>query len=333
MSSRANILVTGGAGFIGSHACKALVAAGYLPVTLDNFSTGHRDAVKWGPCIGGDIRDTALVREALTSHRIDAVMHFAAKAYVGESMHDPAIYYDNNVSGTASVLAACRQAGVGDFIFSSSCATYGEPSALPITEATTQRPVNPYGRTKLIGEQMIADHAAAYGLRHVTLRYFNAAGADPAGELAERHEPETHLIPLALIAAHGKREALAVFGSDYATPDGTCIRDFVHVGDLAQAHAGALSYLLGGGSNVALNIGSGRGYSILDIVAEVERVTGRAIRLRFEPRRAGDPPVLIADPRLAERVLGFVTKLSDIGTIVADASAHFKIGAGNAIRA
>lgn len=331
MSVRSNVLVTGGAGFIGSHTCKALSEAGYLPVTVDNFSTGDREAVKWGPCIQGDIRDTAQLHEAMTSHRIGAVMHFAAKAYVGESVTDPALYYDNNVTGTISVLAACQKAGVGNIIFSSSCATYGVPTDLPIIETTPQRPVNPYGRTKLIGEQMIADHSAAYGLRNVVLRYFNAAGADPSGDLAERHDPETHLIPLALMAAYGLRETLTVFGSDYATPDGTCIRDYIHVGDLARAHSGALSYLLGGGANVALNVGSGRGLSILEIVAEVESVVGRTINLRFAPRRTGDPPVLIADPRLAERVLGFTTELSDIGTIIADASTRFRIEANNAV--
>lgn len=331
MTVRSNVLVTGGAGFIGSHTCKALSEAGYLPVTLDNFSTGDRDAVKWGPCIQGDIRDTAQLAETMASHRIGSVMHFAAKAYVGESVIDPALYYDNNVTGTISVLAACDKAGVSNIIFSSSCATYGVPVGLPITETTPQRPVNPYGRTKLIGEQMIVDHSAAYGLRHVILRYFNAAGADPSGELSERHDPETHLIPLALMAAHGLRETLTVLGSDYATPDGTCIRDFIHVDDLARAHSGALSYLLGGGANVALNFGSGRGHSILEIVAEVERVAGRTINLHFAPRRAGDPPVLIADPRLAERVLGFTTELSDIGTIIADASKRFRIEANNAV--
>lgn len=333
MNIRANILVTGGAGYIGSHACKALSTAGYRPVTLDNFSTGNRDAVKWGPCIDGDIRDTALVREALTSHRIAAVMHFAAKAYVGESVARPSHYYDNNVGGTISMLLACQQAGVGNFIFSSSCATYGVPEHLPITESTAQRPMSPYGRTKLMGEQIIRDHSAAHGMRHVILRYFNAAGADPMGELAERHDPETHLIPLALMAAYGQRAKLEVFGSDYATPDGTCIRDYVHVADLARAHVSALSFLLDGGDNLALNIGSGRGHSILEIVAEVQRVSGRTIKLQFAPRRAGDPPLLIADARLAERMLGFVTEQSDIGTIVNHASTQFRIGTVNASRA
>lgn len=333
MTGRANVLVTGGAGFIGSHACKALAAAGYRPVTLDNFSTGNRAAVKWGPCIDGDIRDTALVQETLSSHRITAVMHFAAKAYVGESVSNPGLYYDNNVGGTISMLKACQLAGISKFIFSSSCATYGIPLRLPVIEATAQNPLSPYGRSKLIGEQMIRDHSAAHGLQHVILRYFNAAGADPMGELAEHHDPETHLIPLALMAAYGRSTKLQVFGSDYATPDGTCIRDYVHVSDLARAHTDALSYLMGGGANLAVNIGSGHGHSILDIVAEVQRVTGRRIKMQFVERRAGDPPVLIADSGLAERVLGFVTENSDIGTIVNHASAQFRIGTLNANRA
>lgn len=333
MTARANILVTGGAGFIGSHACKALAAAGHNPVTLDNFSTGNRDAVKWGPCIEGDIRDTALLGKIMASHGIAAVMHFAAKAYVGESVTDPAPYYANNVGGTISILEACRQACIRHVVFSSSCATYGIPDHLPITEQSAQRPLSPYGWTKLIGEQMIKDHCAAYGMRHVILRYFNAAGADPSGDLAERHDPETHLIPLALMAAYGHTAALQVFGTDYATPDGTCIRDYVHVSDLARAHTDALSYLLGGGANLAVNIGSGKGHSILEIISEVQHVTKRKIPVRFSPRRAGDPPVMIADARLAERALGFVTERSDINTIVTDASTQFRIGAAHANRA
>lgn len=329
MSARANILVTGGAGFIGSHACKALAAAGHNPVTLDNYSTGNRDAVKWGPGIDGDIRDTALVRKLLSSHRITAVMHFAAKAYVGESVSDPSIYYSNNVAGTISILEACRQADIRNFVFSSSCATYGIPDKLPITESMGQNPLSPYGWTKLMGERMIRDHSAAYGMRHVILRYFNAAGADPAGELAERHDPETHLIPLALMAAFGQSRTLKVFGTDYPTPDGTCIRDYVHVADLARAHTGALAHLLRGGEDLAVNIGSGQGHSILEIVDHIQRLTGRKVPLVLSPRRAGDPPVMVADPRSAERALGFVTTQSDIATIVADAARQFQIEAAH----
>lgn len=330
MTTGNNILVTGGAGFIGSHTCKALAAAGHNPVTLDNFSTGNRDAVQWGPCITGDIRDAALVEQVLARHAVTTVIHFAAKAYVGESVTDPSDYYDVNVGGTIAVLAACRAAGIGKFVFSSSCATYGIPEALPITEASTQNPLSPYGWTKLVGERMIIDHSAAYGMRHVILRYFNAAGADPEGDLAERHDPETHLIPLALMAAYGVKTGLSVFGSDYPTADGTCIRDYVHVADLARAHARAVAYLQDGGGDLAVNIGSGTGYSIHDIVAAVERVTGRKVPLRMAPRRAGDPPVMIADPALAQRRLGFVTRRSDIDTIVTHAAAQFRIGARNA---
>ena len=333
MTPSVNILVTGGAGFIGSHACKALAAAGHNPVTLDNFSTGNRDSVKWGPCIEGDIRDTEIVQKLLSRYAITAVVHFAAKAYVGESVKMPAPYYSNNVGGTISVLEACRKSDVQHFIFSSSCATYGIPSRLPITEETEQRPVSPYGWTKLIGEQMIKDHSAAYGMRYVILRYFNAAGADPDGELAERHDPETHLIPLALMAAYGHTADLPVFGTDYATADGTCIRDYVHVTDLATAHTAALSYLLRGGANLAVNIGSGNGHSIKEVVNTVQRITGRAIPLRMLPRRAGDPPSMIADPRLAKQALGFATSLSDIGTIVAHAAPRFTREVADAIHA
>jgi len=329
MSTRANILVTGGAGFIGSHACKALAEAGHNPVTLDNFSTGNRDAVKWGPVIDGDIRDTALVRKILSSHRIGAVMHFAAKAYVGESVVDPATYYANNVGGTISILEACRHAEIRNFVFSSSCATYGIPEKLPITESTAQNPLSPYGWTKLMGERMIRDHGAAYGMGHVILRYFNAAGADPSGDLAERHDPETHLVPLALRAALGQSGRLQVFGTDYPTPDGTCIRDYVHVSDLARAHTCALAHLLGGGGDLAVNIGSGQGHSILEIVDQIQRLTGRKVPLAASPRRPGDPPVMIADARAAQRELGFVTLHSDIATIVADAARHVRIEAAH----
>lgn len=330
MTTAANILVTGGAGFIGSHTCKALAAAGHHPVTLDDFSTGNRDAVQWGPCETGDIRDTDFVRQVMTRHQIDTVMHFAAKAYVGASVTDPSAYYDTNVGGTISLLRACRDAQIGRFVFSSSCATYGIPDTLPITETSPQNPLSPYGWTKLIGERMIMDHSAAYGMRHVILRYFNAAGADPDGDLAERHDPETHLIPLALMAAYGITTGLSVFGTDYPTEDGTCIRDYVHVADLAYAHTRAVAHLLDDGADLAVNIGAGSGYSIHQIVAAVERVTGRKIALRIAPRRAGDPPVMIADPSLARQVLGFVAQSSGIDTIVTDAAAQFRIGARHA---
>lgn len=318
-------LVTGGAGFIGAHACKAVAEAGGLPVAYDNLTTGHADAVMWGPLVRGDVRDRDLLAAALQQFRIDAILHFAASAYVGESVTNPALYFDNNVGGMIALLDAARDAGVDRIVLSSSCATYGIPESLPIREATPQRPINPYGRTKLICEEMLRDYGAAYGLRHVALRYFNAAGADPGGRLGERHEPETHLIPLALRAAAGG-VPLQVFGHDYPTPDGTCVRDYVHVADLARAHVLALGHLAGGGESVALNLGTGRGLSVLEIAAAIERVTGRTVPMRLAPRRAGDPPVLAADPSRAAEVLGFRAELSDIDTIVAHAAPWFGLG-------
>ncbi len=318
----ARVLVTGGAGFIGAHACKALAEAGALPVAFDNLSTGHADAVNWGPLVRGDIRDGAALVSAMTQFGITTIMHFAASAYVGESVTHPALYYDNNVGGMISLLDAARDARVGQIVFSSSCATYGVPAALPISESTAQSPINPYGRTKLICEQMLKDYSAAYGLRHVSLRYFNAAGADPAGQIGERHEPETHLLPLALRAAAGG-PMLNVFGNDYDTPDGTCIRDYVHVTDLARAHLLALRYLDTGRDSLSLNLGSGRGHSVLDVTAAIARVTGCFVPMHFAPRRAGDPPLLTADPALAARILGFRTELSDIDTIVRHAAPWF----------
>lgn len=323
--SRARVLVTGGAGFIGAHACKAVAEAGGLPVAYDNLTTGHADAVMWGPLVRGDVRDRDLLAAALQQFRIDTILHFAASAYVGESVTDPALYFDNNVGGMIALLDAARATGVDRIVLSSSCATYGVPESLPIRETTPQRPINPYGRTKLICEEMLRDYGAAYGLRHVALRYFNAAGADPGGRLGERHEPETHLIPLALRAAAGG-VPLQVFGHDYPTPDGTCVRDYVHVSDLARAHVLALGHLAGGGASVALNLGSGRGLSVLEIAAAIERVTGRTVPMRLAPRRAGDPPVLAADPSRAAEVLGFRAELSDIGTIVAHAAPWFGLG-------
>jgi UDP-arabinose 4-epimerase len=328
MDRAPTVLVTGGAGFIGAHACKALRGAGMVPVTYDNLSTGHRDAVTFGPFIQGDVRDTAALTAAMTAHRVTAVLHFAASAYVGESVTDPAKYYDNNAGGMIALLAAARAAGLSQIVFSSSCATYGVPDTLPITEATPQRPINPYGRTKLMCEDMLRDHAAAYGLRYAALRYFNAAGADPDGMIGERHDPETHLIPLALRAAAGTGPALGIFGTDYDTPDGTCIRDYIHVTDLARAHVMALRHLLAGGESVAVNLGSGVGHSVHDIVTAIARVTGHTVPLRAAPRRAGDPPVLTADPARAASTLGFRTELSDIDTIIRHAAPWFGLDTG-----
>lgn len=313
------ILVTGGAGYIGSHTCKALAANGFQPVTYDNLFLGHRDAVRWGPFVHGDILDTQTLAEALRFHGISAVIHFAALAYVGESVGAPSRYYRTNVVGTLSLLEACRTAGVRHVVFSSSCATYGIPDCLPIRESTQQLPINPYGRTKLIVEDMLADEANAYGLQFVSLRYFNAAGADLQIELGERHEPETHIVPLAILAAMHRTGALPVYGDDYPTPDGTCVRDFVHVSDLADAHVRALDYLLSGGGNLAVNLGSGTGTSILDLLGAVERRMNCSVPIRVVPRRIGDPPALYADGTLARERLGFVPKFSDIDTIVTTA--------------
>ncbi|MBZ6079113.1 UDP-glucose 4-epimerase GalE [Microvirga puerhi] len=322
MSSR-RVFVTGGAGFIGSHTCKVLSAHGFEPVTYDNLVTGHRDAVRWGPLVEGDILDTAFLASALIEYRPLAILHFAAFAYVGESVSDPAKYYRNNVSGMLSLLEACRATNLKQIIFSSSCATYGIPDRLPINEQASQRPINPYGRSKLIAEQMLEDHAAAYGIGYVALRYFNACGSDPDGQLGEWHSPETHLIPCALLAAGGNREHLSVFGDDYDTTDGTCVRDYIHVTDLARAHVMALQHLLDGGKNLALNLGTGRGLSILDVLNSIRRVTNRTVPIRIEPRRAGDPPALFADPTLARICLGFSPELSEIDTIVRTAAPFF----------
>lgn len=323
MTASGRILVTGGAGFIGSHTCKALAAAGFTPVCVDNLSTGHADAVRWGPLHRVDVRDAEGLAAVCEKERPDAVIHFAAAAYVGESVADPAFYYDNNVVGMLRLLDACRAGGVHRIVFSSSCATYGQPSTVPIHEDTPQEPINPYGRTKLICEQILRDFGTAYPLTAISLRYFNAAGADPDGVLSERHDPETHLLPLALMAASGRRPPLAVFGTDYPTPDGTCIRDYIHVTDLAAAHVAALRHLLSGGGSNALNLGSGRGYSILEIADEIRRVFGCDLPWTPADRRPGDPPVLVADTTRAERVLGFRAARSDMATILRDAGPGF----------
>ena len=313
-----NVLVTGGAGYIGSHACKAIAAAGHQPVAYDNLVYGHREAVRWGPLEVADITDSHALRAAIDTHKVDAVMHFAAYAYVGESVGDPGKYYRNNVGGTLSVLEAMQAASVPTLIFSSSCATYGVPDSLPICEDSFQRPISPYGETKLVSERMIADFGRAHAINWTALRYFNAAGADPDGETGEDHDPETHLIPLALKAAAGKGE-LTLFGEDYPTTDGTCVRDYIHVTDLAAAHVAALDALAGGADSMALNLGTGEGVSNRQLVEAVERVTGRSVPHRIGPRRPGDPPVLVADPTRARETLGWRARMSDIDSIIATA--------------
>jgi UDP-arabinose 4-epimerase len=311
-----SILVTGGAGYVGSHACKALAAAGYRPVVYDSLSRGHRGAVKWGPLIEGDLHERDRLTEAMRAHRIEAVMHFAAFAYVGESVSRPELYYRNNVVGTLSLLDAMREAGVDRIVFSSTCAVYGTPETVPIRETTAKAPLNPYGDTKLAIERALHWYGAAHGLRYAALRYFNAAGADPDDEIGENHDPETHLIPLVLRAALGRGETLRIFGTDYPTRDGTAIRDYIHVTDLADAHVRALRRLAQGGDSIELNLGTGSGHSVREVVAAVERVTGRSVKRNEAPRRPGDPPELVADAALARERLGWRPRYSDLDTIV-----------------
>lgn len=313
------ILVTGGAGFIGSSTCAALARAGFSPVTLDNLSTGHADAVRWGPLELCDIRDRQRLDQILAVHNPVAIVHFAASAYVGESVENPQKYYDANVSGMLTLLNAAKDAGIARIVFSSSCATYGTPAHIPISEDTPQSPINPYGRTKLVGEWMLQDFSAAYGLSFAALRYFNAAGADVENGLSERHDPETHLIPRVLMAATGRLPRLDVFGDDYDTPDGTCIRDYIHVRDLAEAHVAAVRYLLSGGGSVSLNLGMGRGVSVRQILRAVEQKLKVAVPVDVLPRRPGDPAILIADPSRAKRIINFQPQLSDLETILESA--------------
>jgi UDP-glucose-4-epimerase GalE len=311
-----NVLVTGGAGYIGSHAAKALARAGMRPVVYDNFVYGNRWAVKWGPLVEGDIRDRAALLDAFSRYEIDAVMHFAAFAYVGESMAQPGRYFDNNVTGSFNLLESMQLAKIRNIVFSSTCATYGTPDSVPITEETPQRPVNPYGETKLMIERALHWYGEAHGISSLALRYFNASGADAEGEIGEAHDPETHLIPLVLDAAAGTRPAIDVFGTDYPTRDGTCERDYIHVSDLADAHVQALRYLAEGGQTTAINLGTGEGHTVREVINAVESVTGRPVPRRETGRRAGDPPILVADARRAAKMLGWTPSRSDLPTIV-----------------
>jgi len=313
------ILVVGGAGYIGSHMVQMLGRQGCEVTTLDNLSSGHRDAVLNGRFVHGDIADTALLTGLFAHGRFDAVMHFASFIQVGESVAQPARYYRNNVSNTLNLLEVMQAFEVRRFIFSSTAATFGEPQYTPIDEVHPQRPVNPYGRTKLMVEQALADLDTAWGLNSVSLRYFNAAGACPQGRLGERHDPETHLIPLVLQAASGRRPHIGVFGRDYDTPDGTCIRDYIHIEDLCQAHALALQHLMQGGASQAFNLGNGAGFSVQQVIDTARDVTGRDIRVVDGPRRAGDPSVLVADSRRARQHLGWTPAYPDLRTIVAHA--------------
>lgn len=313
------VLVIGGAGYIGAHTCKALAARGFAPVVYDNLSLGHESFVRWGPLVRGDILDTERLRATILEHDAAAVMHFAALAYVGESMSEPARYWRNNVAGTMSMLDAMRATPCRRVVFSSTCAVYGEPASVPITEATPANPINPYGRTKLVCEGMLRDYGAAYGIRSVALRYFNACGADASGEIGELRDPEPHLIPRALMAALGHVGDFRVFGGDYPTPDGTAVRDYIHVTDLAAAHVAALRRLLDGHGTDVFNLGTGTGYSVKQVLDAIARVTGQTIPPVAGDRRPGDPAILVADAARARAALGFDPVASEIGTIVRSA--------------
>jgi len=309
------LVVTGGAGYIGSHAVKALLKAGHEVIVFDNLSKGHRAAVGEARLVEGDLRDEVLLTRILRDERIDAVMHFAALAQVGESVQQPAWYYGNNVLGTFHLLEAMRTAGVQKLVFSSTTATFGAPESMPIHEELPQRPINPYGFTKLVVEHMLDDYSAAYGLSFAALRYFNAAGASPDGDIGEDHTPESHLIPIVLQVALGQRNSISVFGDDYPTPDGTCIRDYIHVDDLAEAHILALEQLQPG-KKLKLNLGIGTGYSVRQVIDACRKVTGHAIPETISTRREGDPPELVADSRLARKVLGWKPRFDTLESIV-----------------
>jgi len=310
-----NILVTGGAGYIGSHCCKALAARGHHPIVFDSLVKGYRENVRWGEFVQGDVTDAAALEGCLDRFDVQAVIHFAALIEVGESVADPLAYYANNVGGTLQVLRAVRRKGIRDFVFSSSAAVYGTPERVPIEEDHPLQPLSPYGWTKRMMETMLEDFGRAHGLRWAALRYFNAAGADASAELGEAHRPESHLIPRVLDAAIEGRP-VTVFGADYPTPDGTCIRDYVHVSDLAAAHVAALEHLSGGGPSLAVNLGQGRGYTVLEVIRAAEAVTGRRVALRVSERRPGDPPVLVASNRRAREQLGWAPRESALDHIL-----------------
>lgn len=314
-----SILVVGGAGYIGSHMVKYLARAGYHVVVLDNLSTGHADAVRYGELVVGDMADTELLDRLFHSHRFDAVIHFAAFSLVGESVSDPGKYYRNNIANTLNLLDAMVRHQVKHFVFSSTAATFGEPQADRIDESHAQNPINPYGRSKLVVEYILADYDRAYGLRSVCLRYFNAAGADPEGELGERHDPETHLIPLVLQAASGRRSHIHVFGTDYETPDGSCLRDYIHVQDLCSAHQLALEWLQKHDQSQQFNLGNGDGYSVLEVISTARKVTGKEIPVLIGDRRVGDPARLIADATLAHQQLGWKPRHPDLADMIAHA--------------
>jgi UDP-arabinose 4-epimerase len=316
-----NILVVGGAGFIGSHTCKVLHKAGFTPVVLDNLSLGHKDAVKWGDFIEGEMSNKTLLRDVFTRVKPAAVIHFASSIFVGESMSNPAKYYNNNITGTLALLDVMLEFKIKQIVFSSTAAVFGLPKTMPIREDDAKSPINTYGFTKYVIEEALKDYDRAYGLKHIALRYFNAAGADLEGELGERHDPETHLIPLTLLASDAK--PLQVMGSDYDTEDGTAIRDYIHVSDLADAHVKALNYLLKENVSNQFNLGTGKGFSVKEIITAAEKVTGRSVPHSYAPRRAGDPPVLITDNTKAREILGWQPEITDIEIIVKSAMKWF----------
>lgn len=311
-----NVLVVGGAGYIGSHTCKELKLSGFNPVVLDNLAEGHDWAVKFGAFENGEAGDAAFVKSVIEKHNIGSVLHFAAWAYVGESVANPRKYFENNVTAMNNLLGACVDSGATKIIFSSSCATYGVPQYVPLTEDHPQAPISPYGETKLMGERLLHWFSGAYDLKYVALRYFNASGADPDGEIGEVHDPETHLVPIILQAILGKRPHIGVFGTDYDTPDGTAVRDYVHVKDLASGHVKALQYLIDGGESTKINLGSGKGYSVQEVIDTAAKVTGMEVPVQYQPRRAGDPPALYANPDLAGELLGWTPEYSDLETIL-----------------
>jgi UDP-arabinose 4-epimerase len=313
------VLVTGGAGYVGSHSCKAFAEAGWNIVVYDNLSRGWRDFVQFGELFEGDLLDADRLDEAFEKFKPEAVVHFAAFAYVGESVDQPGLYYENNTLGTVRLLEAMAKAGTDKIIFSSTCATYGVPTEMPITESMRQAPINPYGMSKLFVEKVLDDYETAHRIRSVKLRYFNAAGASPDGEIGERHEPETHLIPLCIEGVLNDTFKLTIFGDDFETRDGTCIRDYIHVMDLADAHLKALDYLGGGGASDVFNLGTGTGTSVLEIVHAVERVTGKSVPREIGPRRPGDPPALVASAEKAARILGWKPVQSDVDSVIATA--------------
>jgi UDP-glucose-4-epimerase GalE len=315
----ATVLITGGAGYVGSHVCKALARAGHVPVTYDSLIRGHRELVKWGPLEVGDIHDSARLVEVFEKYRPAAVMHLASFIFVGESVANPDLYEHNIVAGSQSLVDAMAAAGVDKLVVSSSAAVYGMPRSSPITEDAPCRPVNPYGACKLKMEHLLAEAERRNGLSWVALRYFNAAGADPEGDTGEWHEPETHLIPLVLDVALGRADAITVNGNDYPTPDGTCVRDYIHVADLADAHLLAWRYAVGNSGGAAFNLGSSSGASVNEVIATARRVTGRAIPVKYGPRREGDPPALVAESTRARRMLGWAPQRSDLATQIDDA--------------